>query len=462
MYKLGNKWYAHKDGRNKTIDFVESYMENGKGYQNANGNISEVPVDDDDISDDDGESAIKLTENDSIYYKNGKAYISINGKTSGGFDEIITGYSVFTFLDSGKYAFTYRKGKKYYVNINGNISEGYNGIQDVVLTKSGKYAYAFSKDDKDYLNVNGNIYEGYNISLIKLTENGNYAYRYEAERWDEFNRVYISRKYINANGKIVGDLSQYANIYNFYLTNSGNYAYTVWEGESYQDFVNVNGKISEASLSYNRYGYIQVHRAHDYFCSKIILTESGNYAYTYKRYFQSEIGTSFININGKIDGGFADIAYYNVNEKGDYIYCYVDENKNYGHEPLAKNRCVNINGKTSCGFDYFADFTLTDSGEYAFRYGKNGKHYINTNGNIEEDTTVFLSWETLLSYEIGLESDDKKHSFYSSQEHNNVEIDGAPCGKTSAVQAWYDEKKNAFVWTAIEGKELVIYEYKLN
>jgi hypothetical protein len=40
-------------------------------------------------------------------------------------------------------------------------------------------------------------------------------------------------------------------------------------------------------------------------------------------------------------------------------------------------------------------------------------------------------------------------------------IDGKRYGKFSACHAWYDKTKNAFIWSALEGKELVVYEYKL-
>ena len=28
--------------------------------------------------------------------------------------------------------------------------------------------------------------------------------------------------------------------------------------------------------------------------------------------------------------------------------------------------------------------------------------------------------------------------------------------------AWYDKTKNAFIWNAIERRELVVYEYRIN
>ena len=463
LYKLENKWYACKNGENKTINFFDRYHENGKVYQNINGDVSEIQAEYFDYGDEG--LNVKLTENDSIYSENGKYYIIINGEKSGGFDLIIyeKDHSVFAFLDSGIYAYTYENQGKYYININGNVSESFDYINNVRLTKSGNYAYTFYKDNKYFVNVNGKINEGGNqmISLFKLTENGSYAYGYHkyADKGGE-----AGKKHINVNGEIVGDLKDKDIIYNLYLTDSGNYAYTFRENEGNQDFVNVNGIINKASYRYNRLSYERGH-GHDYLYSKIILTESGNYAYTYKHSFQYEKFQSFININGKIDSGFEAIAYYNINENGYYAYCYVDENENDGYDdPYPKNRCVNINGNTNCGFDYLADFVLVDNGDYSYRFGKNGKHYVNTNGEIKEDNSIFLDWRSFRNRRNNskLETTDRKHYFHYSHEHRTVDIDGKAFDNMLTVQSWYDENKNAFIWTSVEDKEIVVYEYKLH
>ena len=254
-------------------------------------------------------------------------------------------------------------------------------------------------------------------------------------------------------------------LYNLYVTESGNYAYTFREDYGDQDFVNVNGEIHKASYRYNRLSYEYQNR-HDYLFSKIILTENGNYAFTYdvKCYPQCKKDQSFININGKTDGGFDNIAYFNVNENGYYAYCYVDENENNGHDPYSKNRCVNINGNTNCDFDYLADFVLADNGDYSYRFGKNGKHYVNANGDIKEDNSIFLDWRTFRNVRnnIKIETTDRKHYFHYSHEHRTVDIDGEAFENMLTVQSWYDENKNAFIWTSVEGKEIVVYEYELH
>jgi hypothetical protein len=60
---------------------------------------------------------------------------------------------------------------------------------------------------------------------------------------------------------------------------------------------------------------------------------------------------------------------------------------------------------------------------------------------------------------IEIYSADRAHTLYSAYKYEYVVIDGVRCGKSPALYAWYDKGKNAFVWNAVEGRELVLYEY---
>jgi len=123
-YKLAGRWYGHKNGTNKRVDFVEQFYENGKYYANINGNISQ------------------------------------------GYEDV----GCITLTESGKYAYCYREKGKKYANINGNISQGYEGVWNITLTESGKYAYCYREKGKNYVNINGNISQGYeDVGCITLT-----------------------------------------------------------------------------------------------------------------------------------------------------------------------------------------------------------------------------------------------------------------------------------------------------
>jgi len=346
-YKLAGRWYAHKNGKNKRIDFVESYTENGKWYVNINGTESRY---------------------DNVYD--------------------------LTLTESGKYAYSYQENGKEYVNINGTVSRGYDGVSYLTLTASGKYAYRYQENGKIYVNINGTESRGYDdVYNLTLTESGKYAYRYKE------------------NGK--------------------------W-------YVNINGTES---------------RGYDYVYN-LTLTESGKYVYIYK-----ENGKEYVNINGTESRGYDDVYNLTLTESGKYAYSYQENGKWY----------VNINGTLSRGYDdVYWDLTLTESGKYAYSYQENGKWYKNDNGNIKTkannitENTVFNDNSMVLSntdgwgWDLDFDSDNKQHSFYSSYKYEYVVIDGSPYGKAPAFSAGYNKNKNAFVWTAQEGREFVIYEYKLD
>ncbi len=56
-------------------------------------------------------------------------------------------------------------------------------------------------------------------------------------------------------------------------------------------------------------------------------------------------------------------------------------------------------------------------------------------------------------------SSDRRHLFQSSYHNKGVTIDGQLFGKAPAIDAVWNESKKAFVWNAVEGQELVVYEY---
>ena len=210
------------------------------------------------------------------------------------------------------------------------------------------------------------------------------------------------------------------------------------ENEKY--YANINGNTSGGfALIYN-----------------LILTENGKYAYLYE-----ENEKRYVNINGNTSGGFANIQDLRLTESGKYAYFYEENGRWY----------ININGNISEDFDNYDNVTLTESGRYVYSYKKNGKKHINNNDNITSNNTLSYNrldndnnvscWGTDGDV-LELNSNNDGHSFYSSYEYEYVVIDGRPYGKSPAIQAEYDNKKNAFIWTAIESKELVVYEYKLD
>ena len=366
-----------------------------------------------------------------IWYKEkNQWYINYNGVIDGGFEDIyLCDNSVYPrakistpeknydylYKLSGKWnACKNGKNKKidviepynvqeneWYVSINGytiNPSDPYDYVWNSTLTESGSFAYTYKKDGLWFINVNGNIIGGYE------------------------------------------------NVYNLIYTNSEKIAYFFTENK--KNYVNINGNI------YGPYEGIGYH--------SLRLTDSGKYAY----YYEAN-GKWHVNINGETSNGYGLIYNLILTENEKYGYCYTVNNKAY----------VNINGIISSDdFDYLAYFTLTE-GEYAYWYREGIKWYANINGNITRNNIFFYktfddvffdydevarSWAAPY-YDIKeLNSSNDEHLFRSTYQYEFVIIDGRPYGKAPAIQVDYDEKENAFIWTAIEGNELVVYEYKLD
>jgi len=325
------------------------------------------------------------------------------------------------------------------------------------------------------------VFNGKRIKTVKYDEYGVLFYTLNVfytnpsiENGYGYSYPLADRIYVNLEGKVLPTVKGYP--YGCTRTKSGKYAF------DYDDGVYIDGKIIENAYS-------------------LRLTESGKYAYRYK-----ENGKWHVNIDGKTIGTYDDVEDLRLTESGKYAYRYKENEKWH----------VNIDGKTIGTYDYVGDLTLTESGKYAYYYRENGKYHVNIDGktigtygdvysliltesgkyayryyenevysningrgNLSKEeydnfrhteldyngSTVFQYWNDGSSYEKSVTevlSKDNKHSFYSNYEYEYVVIDGEPVGKSPAWQAWYNEKENAFEWSALEDRELVVYKYKLN
>jgi hypothetical protein len=187
--------------------------------------------------------------------------------------------------------------------------------------------------------------------------------------------------------------------------------------------------------------------------------ESNKFAYIYRadeKYY--------VNINGTESREYDNAMSLQFTENGKYAYLYEENGECH----------ININGTERSGYGDVVDLKITDDGGYSFCYRKeDGRIYKNNNGKeTETDYLSGMEYDYKLAFftnarrydDNGLKiySPDKEHSFDSSYEHAHVVIDGRTHGHAPALYAWYDAEKNAFVWNAVEGKELVVYEYKLD
>jgi hypothetical protein len=177
--------------------------------------------------------------------------------------------------------------------------------------------------------------------------------------------------------------------------------------------------------------------------SNQLLTESGKFAFSY-----TDNGIEYININGRIWGPFTSVYAPVVTNSGKFAFRYNENNQYY----------ININGVVLGPYVNAYSPTIAENGEYSFLYSVNdGNWYKNNNG--KESVVADFN----LPYAVGdieINSANKQHSFYSNLAYEYVVIDGKRTGNSPAMRAWYDKDRNSFLWTALEGKELVLYEYK--
>jgi uncharacterized protein (DUF2249 family) len=348
------------------------------------------------------------------YYLQDNYYVHAKGKVVGPFD-------IISHWGEGDKCYFYKiEGgeRKHYIYSKG-VLEGPFDEEDFSL-KISRHA---DWNGKWHVNIDGEESRGYDeVGYMNLTKSGKYAYEYrENGKW-----------HVNVNGE---ESMGYDRI-DVTLAESGKYAYRYENDEKW--YVNVNGEVSGG---YYNVGYVS-------------LTEGGKYAYEYRNDDKWHV-----IVNGEEGRGYDDIGRISLAESGKYAYKY---KKNGDWH-------VNISGKESEGYNIEA----TDGGNFSFCYdGDDGKIYRNDDGDISEtgylsgmrfydEIALFVNThcdgERLIIY-----STDRGHVLYSAYEYEYVVVDGVHCGKAPALYAWYDKGKNAFVWNAVEGRELVLYEYKLN
>jgi hypothetical protein len=169
---------------------------------------------------------------------------------------------------------------------------------------------------------------------------------------------------------------------------------------------------------------------------------NGNYYITYNK--------SVINKKA-----YKDISFFS--SSGDnFAFCYTENNQDY----------FQINGTSFGPYRAIDNFETIDYKTFKFSYLgiDNIWYYFNGEKSIK---SRFTGKENFISEEFEqygrpeVFSTDYKNSFVSDYNYEYVVIDGEAYGKSPAFHAWYDDEKNAFIWSGIEGKEIVVYEFKL-
>lgn len=307
------------------------------------------------------------------------------------------------------------------------------------LSKEKGYGFTYDLAGRTFVNIGGKVVQNANSYPVDftITKTGKYAFSYyENEMWG-----------IIIDGKKMGS---YSYVNNINITDNGKYAFSFEENGSY--FVKINTNISDP---YEDIGNVKI-------------TNSGKYAYSFKL---NELW--YFNNNGSISKSYQNIGNIAINDNGKYAFIYEDNERWH----------INVNGKLIGSYEYAYDIGISDDGKYSFVYSEDGEYYYNINGEIAsswEDYAIMRNEhfcdrfkaiykseneEGILVFEgetiEEITSLDEQHFFYSDLNYEYVVIDGNQVGKSPALCAWYNKKNNSFVWNSLEGKELVVYEYKL-
>jgi len=116
---------------------------------------------------------------------------------------------------------------------------------------------------------------------------------------------------------------------------------------------------------------------------------------------------------------------------------------------------VFLNNKLFKVADKVMDAGFDAKGKACLYYERLGKSYMELNGKPEETFNFLGMWlSNPLTYYFSV----KSHSFVTDPYGSSVVIDGEFYGNSPAIKYWFDEAKNAFLWTAYEDKQLVLYE----
>jgi hypothetical protein len=355
----------------------------------------------------------------------GRRFVNIEGKV---LSKVNGEVSNFMIYGTKKFAFLYRKIEDTYtsVYIDGRIFGPHKWVSAFTVTDKGSFMYYYKlTTDNYYININGEIFGPYNsINNAYMNKNGSYIYSYSIKN----NNTYSY--YVNVNGTNIE--SNDKRIFDAHVFDNGGYIYGYHD--NFKQYINLNGKISGPYDASYAQPYLHIKFANDSY----IITHKidGNY---------------YVDVDEVRFGPFAEVDYLGHNgvqiaKDKKYAFRYTDTN--------GKQRyCVNGNLNASMDeFDFFSSNIETD-------HLANNLNFIHYGYNMFDNT---ITIEDMFDNTINITSPDNTHSFYSDFAYEYVVIDGEPVGKSPALYCWYNDKTHAFVWNSIEGKELVIYEYKLD
>ena len=346
--------------------------------------------------------------------------------------------------DGEKIGFSYTdKDNLHYLNIDNHISGPFVSPYDFTLgsiANIGNFVFCYTVDTFNWwANIDGKNYGPYReVDAASMTANGKFAFSYIelAGR----TRDDSARSFFNINGKKYGP---HQTVFGVRISGNGNFIYSYGTSDSkitrkdemlyayrtnYKTFINTDGKI------YGPYSSVQ----------NLYIEDNGYFAFEY-----IEDNEPYLNINGEVYGPYLRIYKVYISDKGEFLVHYTD----------SKGSHISYNGDT-----YILDpdnpdlkrvWEFAANNGYKIEYSYNNDEYINE--NFKTRGFYYINEDN----EISIISNDRTHRFISNNRSDYVKIDNKRIDAARALTAWFDKDRNSFLWNSIEGKELVLHEYKL-
>jgi len=303
----------------------------------------------------------------------------------------------------------------------------------------GNYAYVFILENKYYVNINEDIKGPYeDVTRLQLQENRNFTYTIK-----ENNKYFTFINSTKYQGKpIVDNHELYGDKIDFNLINDSTFSYAFYN-ETDKNYLNINGKVIGPFNDIN----------------KFVATKNGCYL--------ASLGYS--------DSIYVKSNHWNSNRYDNVYNLYVDDSCFY-FEYVFKNKTgVCINGIEYGPYDNLYNLKVKNKNEYSFCFTKDSSSvlYFLENGKISKSrydkrnlfgsgiSKFVNNFRESKKSDMVVISDDLKIKLVSNYSNSYVKVNNKKYGSAPAINAWFNSDKKCFVWSAVEGSELVVYEVEI-
>lgn len=300
----------------------------------------------------------------------------------------------------------------------------------------GNYAYVFIIENKYYVNFNEDISGPYD-EVIRLQLGDNKIYTYTIKEGNMFFTFINRRK--NKGLPIVDNNKWDGDKIDFNLINDSIFSYAFCD-ETNKNYLNINGKVVGPYNCINSF----------------VASRNG--------FYLASLGCSdsiYVTSNLWNSNKFDNVYNLHIEDSCFYFEYVIDDKTGVcinGIEYGPYDNLYNLEVKTKNDFSFC--FTKASSSVlYFFENGKISKSRFDKRNLFGLSVSKFVNnfWESIKS-DMVVFSDDLKIKLVSNYSNSYVRINNKKYGSAPAINAWFNSDKKCFVWSAVEGSELVVYE----